>query len=121
MPDEKLLHREFKSFEKTKEEILLIQPFRKGSITKRWMTCGNLRCKCRKEKRNKHGPYYWWTTKEKGKTRAILLPKELLAEARAYIKNYKLLQRKIDRLSKLSERIIMKKVENFRKSLKHKA
>ena len=100
-------------FAKEKKGFLSIDIFRKGSITKRWMTCGRPRCSCKTDINKRHGPYYWWTTKEKGKTKALLISKSFLAEARAYIKNYKLLKIKIKALSQLSEQIIQIKLKNL--------
>lgn len=119
MPQEKQLKRLLQKFEKQKEELLSIEVFRKGSITKRWMTCGNPICKCKIDKAKRHGPYYWWTTKENGHTQAIIVPKDFLSEARTYLKNYKKLKMQVNALSQLSERIIRKKLE-FAKRQKSK-
>jgi len=108
---QKELKRLLQRFEKEKEELLSIRIFRKGSITKRWMTCGNPICKCKIDKAKRHGPYYWWTTKQKGRTQAIIVPKEFLSEAKIYLKNYKQLKMQINVLSQLSERIIRKKLK----------
>ena len=105
-------------FEKTKAGLLSLGIFRKGSITKRWMTCGNPRCQCRSDPSKRHGPYYWWTTKEKGRTQAILVPKEWLSEARTCVANYKELKRKLDALSTLSEQIIREKLKLIKKARK---
>jgi len=39
-----------------------------GSLTKRYLKCGNPRCACRKDPSMRHGPYYYWSTKRAGKT-----------------------------------------------------
>ncbi len=98
-------------FGKEKKDLLSTGVFRKGSITERWMTCGNPICKCKTDTAKRHGPYYWWTTKEKGHTQAIIVPKEFLSEARTYLKNYQQLKTQINALSQLSEQIIRKKLE----------
>ena len=116
MSQKKELKRLLDKFEKEKAQLLSLKIFWKGSITKRWMTCGNPLCKCKIDKRKRHGPYYWWTTKKNGKTKALLIPKEFLPEAKSYLINYRKLKKKIYRLSQLSERIIRKKLKFFKKS-----
>lgn len=99
----KLLAREF---EKEKQRLQKTEVFWKGSITKRCVTCGNPACGCKTDKTKRHGPYYWWTTKEAGRTKAILIPEEFLDDAEFYLKNARELKRKIHRLSQLSFEIV---------------
>jgi hypothetical protein len=54
----------------------------KGSVQRRWMNCGQSTCGCRKDPDSRHGPYYYWTSKVRGKTVAYLLSEE---EGRVYI------------------------------------
>lgn len=105
-------------FEKIKKEMTKIGFFKKGSITKRWQTCGNPNCKCSKDKESRHGPYYWWTFKENTRTKAILVPEKMLPEVKSYIENSKLLQNKIKLLEKLSEKIIKMEIKIYRKKIK---
>lgn len=102
-------------FEKEKIRLTETGVFWKGSLTKRWMTCGNPACRCKTRKNGRHGPYYWWTTKEKGRTKAILIPKEFLAEAKSYLKNAEELKKKIRRLSQLSSAIVEIKLKFSKK------
>ena len=44
-----------------------------GSISERWVTCGRTDCECAKDPGARHGPYVYWTTKEKGRSVARLL------------------------------------------------
>ncbi len=39
-----------------------------GSVSKRYIKCGKASCACSKDPASRHGPYYYWTTKVKGKT-----------------------------------------------------
>lgn len=39
-----------------------------GSLVKQSKPCGKINCRCRKDKKYWHGPYWIWTRKEKGKT-----------------------------------------------------
>lgn len=119
MRKETRLKRLSMDFEKERHRLSETEVFWKGSITKRWMTCGNPACRCKTHKNGRHGPYYWWTTKEKGQTKAILIPEEFLAEAKSYLKNASELKKKIRRLSQLSSEIVEIKLK-FSKKIKTK-
>ena len=45
----------------------------RGSITERWLTCGRADCECATNPHARHGPYLYWTSKEKGHSVAKLL------------------------------------------------
>ncbi len=107
-------------FEKEKKKLSSIKVFRKGSISKRWMSCGNSLCKCKTDKKFRHGPYYWWTTKESGKTKAILIPENFLTEGRSYINNNKIFQKQILVLSKLADQIVRINIKILKKEIKLK-
>src|ERR1019366_2969870 len=47
-----------------------------GSVVRQFATCGTASCRCRKDPKNRHGPYIYWTTKVNGKTVARRLPEE---------------------------------------------
>ena len=105
-------------FKKIKDEIYSIPYLKKGSIAKCYQTCGTPSCRCHKDKKFRHGPYWWWTSKERGKTKSILVPEGMLSEVRSYIENYKILKSKIKLLEEISEKIIKIKIKNYRKELK---
>jgi hypothetical protein len=105
-------------FEKTKEEILSISYLKKGSISKCYQTCGTASCRCHRDKSYRHGPYYWWTSKENAKSKSILVPEGMLDEIRACINNYKLLKNKIKLLEDISEKIIRIRIKDYREELK---
>jgi hypothetical protein len=70
-----------------KSELLKIDDFRIGSLSKQWNVCGNPKCKCKdKEDPKKHGPYnklsYTWKGKSKTefiKDRDVDTVKEMLS------------------------------------------
>ncbi len=105
-------------FKKIKDEILSISYLKKGSIAKCYQTCGNPGCRCHKDKKFRHGPYWWWTSKESGRTKSILVPEGMLGEVSSYIENYKLLKSKVKMLEEISEKIIKIKIKKYRKELK---
>jgi len=47
-----------------------------GSITTRQMRCGRVSCACKADPPKLHGPYTYWTRKERGRTIARLLSPE---------------------------------------------
>jgi hypothetical protein len=110
-----------KEFDARRKELLSIEPFRKGSIMKRWQTCKKDSCRCKTDKKYRHWPYYSWTTKEKNKTVCVIVPEALLAEANVYIHNDKQIRTTINKLAKLSDKIFRKKIEFIRNSASKKA
>lgn len=52
----------------------------RGSITQRYMPCGNPNCRCQADPPQLHGPYYQWTTKVDGKTQTVRLKPEQVAD-----------------------------------------
>ena|SRR5438445_7349276 len=42
--------------------------FLKGTVLKRMMKCGHPNCACHRDASHRHGPYFEWTYKVKGKT-----------------------------------------------------
>ncbi len=77
-----------------------------GSISERWLTCGRADCECATDPRARHGPYRYWTTKQKGKSVARLLhppESEILQE---WVKNRKEVDRILRELNLLSQKAL---------------
>jgi len=68
-------------FEGLKQQVDNVTYFCKGTVLKRTMKCGHSRCACHRDPAKRHGPYFEWTYKEKGKTVNRRLT---LEEARIY-------------------------------------
>jgi len=105
-------------FDRVKGEVFSISYLKKGSLTKCYQTCGNPGCRCHKDKKYRHGPYWWWSTKEEGKTKSILVPEGMLSEIRSYIDNYRLLMSMVKQLEEISEKIIRAKITDYRRQFK---
>ena len=105
-------------FEHTKKELLAIDPFRKGSILKRWQTCRKPDCLCKKDKTFHNWPYLSWTLKRKQKTVSTIIPEEFLSFAKQNIQNAQNLDEIVQKLSALSEKIIMKQIQLTRQTIK---
>ena len=105
-------------FDRVKNEICSISYLKKGSLSKCYQTCGNPGCRCHRDKKYRHGPYWWWSTKENGKTKSILVPEDMLSEVRLYVDNYRLLKSRIRILEEISEKIIKTRIKDYRRQLK---
>ena len=55
-------------FRDLKREFQQLEYFCKGTLLKRMMKCGKAQCACRRNPAKRHGPYFEWTYKAKGKT-----------------------------------------------------
>jgi Family of unknown function (DUF6788) len=44
-----------------------------GSVVRQRLRCGKERCACHRDDSRRHGPYFYWTTKVKGRTVSKLL------------------------------------------------
>ena len=76
-----------------------------GTVLHQLQICGKPSCSCRKDKSLRHGPYYVWTRKVRGKTVTRMLTE---AEGRLYtewIQNRRRLDRTITRMMSLSKRL----------------
>ena len=73
-----------------------------GSISERWLTCGRADCDCAKDPRARHGPYVYWTTKEKGRSVARLLHPPESDILQEWLSNRKELDRILREMLKLS-------------------
>jgi len=55
-------------FRQARQELQHIEYFLKGTVLKRMMKCGHPNCACQRDASRRHGPYFEWTYKVKGKT-----------------------------------------------------
>src|SRR5436305_15348919 len=55
-------------FAQARQELLPLGYFLKGTVLKRMMKCGHPNCACQRDASHRHGPYFEWTYKVKGKT-----------------------------------------------------
>jgi len=90
-------------YKRLKKEILKIGYICKGSIVPSYRKCGKPYCKCAKRENEKHGPYWLWTRKVKGKTVSKNLSKKQVKLGKNFILNSKKLDEIIQQMRKLSE------------------
>jgi hypothetical protein len=51
-----------------KRKITSMDVILQGTLLRQYKRCGKRNCRCRKDEKYWHGPYWIWTRKEKGKT-----------------------------------------------------
>jgi Family of unknown function (DUF6788) len=64
-----------------------------GSLQTRRLACGNPNCRCQQDPQLRHGPYHYWTRKQRGKTVGLKLTDEELAIYSEWIQNNRKLER----------------------------
>jgi hypothetical protein len=60
-----------------------------GTLTKRTKVCGRANCRCAQDPAARHGPYYEWTRREKGRYVHTVISAEQAEELAAAIDNHK--------------------------------
>ena len=73
-----------------------------GSITCRWLTCGKPSCICHRDPSRRHGPYYHWTRKLRGRTQSRMLDESLARLYQQAIRNHQTLDAIIQKMQELS-------------------
>jgi hypothetical protein len=88
-------------------ENRLMKPkaMRVGSVVKQYMFCGKASCACHQDPQKKHGPYYYLSYKEGGKSRYKYLGKVTSPEVER-AQSYQEFQRGMARLGKIHREII---------------
>ena len=66
------------------------------------MKCGKAQCACHRDPAKRHGPYFEWTYKAKGKTVNVKLTPETAPLYTAASQQYRKLQTLLNRLERLS-------------------
>jgi hypothetical protein len=88
-------------------ESQLMRPrgMRIGSVVKQYMFCGKATCACHRDPQKKHGPYYYLSYKEGGRSRYTYLGK---AEGPGVeqARNYQVFQRGMAQLGRMHREII---------------
>lgn len=88
------------SSEKNKISIIVSGPVLPGTISTAMAKCGKPSCKCHKDPKDLHGPYFRWTGFLDGRKTTVTLTKEEAEECERRIKNWKRLQEKLTLISK---------------------
>ena len=96
------------NFAGLKQELDKMSYFCKGTVLKRMMKCGQQRCACHQDPAKRHGPYFEWTYKEKGKTvNRRLRPEEALIYEAA-TQQYRKLHSTLKRMERVSHNAVLR-------------
>jgi len=101
-----MLDRYSRRFRDLKQEFQQLEYFCKGTLLKRMMKCGKAQCACRQDPAKRHGPYFEWTYKAKGKTINVKLAPEVMPMFRAASQQYRKLKSLLNRLERLSQTVL---------------
>ena len=93
-------------FRKLKREFQQLEYFCKGTLLQRMMKCGKAQCACAHNPAKRHGPYFEWTYKAKGKTVNVKLTQEATSMYRAASQQYRGLKSLLNRLERLSQTVL---------------
>lgn len=93
-------------FRTLKQEFQQLEYFCKGTLLKRMMKCGKAQCACRHDPAKRHGPYFEWTYKTKGKTVNVKLTRDVMPIFRAASHQYRKLRSLLNRLETLSQTVL---------------
>jgi hypothetical protein len=93
-------------FRAPKQEFQQLEYFCKGTLLKRMMKCGKGQCACRRDPAKRHGPYFEWTYKAKGKTVNVKLTRDVMPMFRAAAHQYRKLRSLLNRLETLSQTVL---------------
>lgn len=77
----------------------------RGSLLKRYVTCGNPSCKCARGER--HGPVWYLTiTLGPGRTTSAVVPPELRERVRRWIENYRKVKGDLEKISEINRELL---------------
>lgn len=85
-----------------------------GSIIRRLVTCNTPNCRCHAAPENRHGPYWDWTRKVRGKTVTVRLSPAQAQRLEPWIQNARRADRILGRMERVTLRVvnrILKEVE----------
>ena len=77
-----------------------------GSLQTRRIVCGKTTCRCYHDPDARHGPYHYWTRKDRGKTVGMRLTEDELVLYQEWIENNRELERLVKEMRGLSSRVL---------------
>lgn len=89
-------------FEKYQNELNDIGFILTGSIITNYTRCYSAGCRCMDDSEYRHGPYYNWTRKIRGKTVTVRLTKEEAETLKKWTENKKLFYEIIKKMEKIT-------------------
>lgn len=104
-----------KRIKKLQKELSRYDRMMRGSMVKRYHKCGKKNCACHKDSGRLHGPYYYYTKKEKGKTVGNVYKAAEAEMIKPCLKSYKAVTGIVREISKISEKIVFDEIIARRK------
>ena len=79
----------------------------RGSLVKRYVTCGHPGCKCARGER--HGPVWYLTvTLGPGRTTSAVVPPEQAGRVRHWIANYRRVKNDLEKISQINRELLQR-------------
>jgi len=92
-----------------------------GSLSERYLKCGNPRCVCQNDPAARHGPYIYWSTKKGGKTISKKLPPEEAEVLGKWVANRQEVKKILDGMMAVSQKAFTIILKQNEKKRHHKA
>jgi hypothetical protein len=99
-------------FRKLTQQLQALDYFCKGTVLQRRMKCGQPGCACHRDPSKRHGPYWEWTSKARGKTVHIALRPEAGPIYKRASRQYRKLKSLLNRLERLSRAALVALTNN---------
>jgi hypothetical protein len=80
-----------------------------GTLLKRTKVCGKPGCRCAKDPSARHGPYFEWSRREKGRLVHSILSEDMAEKLSHAIDNYRQILKLIHQWERESAKIILRK------------
>lgn len=91
-----------------------VQETLRGSLVERYLTCGNLACKCARGER--HGPVWYLTvTLAPGRTTGGIVGAEQLEQVRGWIGNYHRVKEHLEKISAINRELLRRARQQAKK------
>lgn len=103
-------------FRQAREELHQLDYFLKGTVSKRMMKCGQPHCACHRDPAQRHGPYFEWTYKLKGKTVNVKLSAQAAPLYLAATKQNRKLKTVLARMERLSRTALARLAKHTEKT-----
>lgn len=101
-PSQTEIEKYVREFEECRQELNTIGFILTGSILEHYTRCRSPGCKCVNDPDYKHGPYFDWTRKVRGKTVTIRLTKEEAEILKEWTENKKQFYKIIKRMEQIT-------------------
>lgn len=84
----------------------------RGTVYGYYAPCGKAKCRCKEKKEYYHGPYYYLSFGDKGKTKMYLLHRNIKRKVEHGVKQYEKLWENLCEISKINLELLKVKKHN---------